>query len=759
MPLSRLSLTRRALSPLLALVLWGALPGPARAMEFPAGSLIIPMDVQYQNLGMLQAYGLVYRLIQHGIPVYWIIESDKTFRDRCDPGDGCPWDCSDPLEGGPCQFLTLSPDFWTAATVVYDDTGLRAAGDPVPLHGYRGAPFVIHADDAAVARGVIDAWNDPALWPVAPWAERPVFSVVSVHEAPQAFEAPLPSPYRVLEHAPRPAIVADGREAEFAAVLRAAGIPQSDGTAFSEEPCAPGACGPGTSRTDFLTLEALSPQRGYCLDTPSFGALTTLVDGEGIARYSQVALAGFTVARRESVTCEDGPCVQAEDECFASPLAFHGHRALTHLGQFREGGGWIFALGEAVYALENASRRSGWPFFDSVLPGHFFVDLPAPVTCPCLNPEYTCYEDGCYNDWNHTRFDCCLLTDEARRGVVLASVPAAQARFLEAGLLNRPGWQFDGDLGAPLGPMGLLGLPEPDGTDLLGSSTGWIASVGEGYLVLGTGATVNYLADVRLGTVLPVTSNPETNFSRLYLNTLFATNRATGDAGLEAEVTVTPESGTCPDPLLPLQTRFGFRVTSNTRVTANEIRLELDLPDGVNFVSCEPAAQLDERRVIWRLDRHEGRYGLACTFDFPAEGSYPFHTALTVDYMGTLGTTGSTAGTTTLTVQGTVDTDGDGLPQCHPCAEYGWPGYADCGILDDPVYPPYDDGPPQGDLPPVDPTDPPPPDSCACTAGARSSHGALSPGLLWLLPLALWRLARRRRSGPMTRVQWRAGRA
>ncbi len=741
MPLRHPRLTRRTLSTLLVLVLWGALPDPARAMEFPAGSLIIPMDVQYQNHGMLQAYGLVHRLIQHQIPVYWIIESNKTFRERCDPGDGCPWDCADPIDGGPCLFQTLSPDFWTAATVVYDDTGLRTAGTPVPLHGYRGAPFVIHAAAAAVARGVIDAWNDPALWPGAPWAERSVFSVVSVHEAPQAFQAPLPPPYLVLGFAPRPAIVADGREAEFAAVLRAAGIPQSDGTEFSDEPCAPGACGPGTARPDFLTLEALSPQRGYCLNTNPTSSLTTLLDGEGVARYSQVALSGFTVAQRESVTCEEDPCVPGDYECFGSPLAFHGHRALTHLGQYRSGGGWIFALGEAGYALENASRRPGWPFYDSGLPGHFFVGVPDPITCPCMNPEYTCYEDGCYNDWNQTRFDCCLLTDEALRGVVLASVPAAQARFSEAGVLTHPGWQFDGDLGAPLGPMGLMGLPEPDGTDLLGSSTGWIASEGGGYLALGTGATVNYLADVRLGTALPVTANPETNFSRLYLNTLFARNRATGGAGLEAEVTVTPERGTCPDPLLPLRTRFGFRVISNTRVTANELRLELDLPDGVGFVSCEPAAQLDGRRVIWRLDRQEGRYGLACTFDFPAEGSYPFATALTVDYTGTLGTTGSTAGTTTLTVLGTTETDPYGLPPCHPCAEYGWPGYTDCGILDDPAYPQGDDGPSQGDLPPVTPTDPPPPDACACRAGARPASPPLAPGLLWLIPLVLFGLA------------------
>ena len=72
----------------------------AQVRTFQAGSLIVPMDVQYQNHGMLQAYGLVYRLLQHRIPVYWIVAHDKTLRTECDPDAGCPWDCADPIEGG-----------------------------------------------------------------------------------------------------------------------------------------------------------------------------------------------------------------------------------------------------------------------------------------------------------------------------------------------------------------------------------------------------------------------------------------------------------------------------------------------------------------------------------------------------------------------------------------------------------------------------------------------------------------------------------
>jgi hypothetical protein len=42
-----------------------------------AGSLIIPMDTTSQNFGMWKAYGLVYKLLQNGIPVHWAIGNPK----------------------------------------------------------------------------------------------------------------------------------------------------------------------------------------------------------------------------------------------------------------------------------------------------------------------------------------------------------------------------------------------------------------------------------------------------------------------------------------------------------------------------------------------------------------------------------------------------------------------------------------------------------------------------------------------------------
>ena len=59
----------------------------AAEKNFPAGSLIIPLDSFYQpedDGGILEAYGLVFYLLkhmtegEHDITVYWIINQEKT---------------------------------------------------------------------------------------------------------------------------------------------------------------------------------------------------------------------------------------------------------------------------------------------------------------------------------------------------------------------------------------------------------------------------------------------------------------------------------------------------------------------------------------------------------------------------------------------------------------------------------------------------------------------------------------------------------
>jgi len=147
--------------------------------QFEAGTLIIPMDTDYQDMGMLRAFGLVYDLLYNDVPVRWVIRGDK-------------------LHG--------ESDFSAAAVDVL-------SGEPIPLHAYRGGPWVVDAADAQAALPVIAAWQ----------VANPN---VAVHETTSGFEAEV-AHYLVV--APTIAMVADGNQKIARKYMLAAGIPDSVG--------------------------------------------------------------------------------------------------------------------------------------------------------------------------------------------------------------------------------------------------------------------------------------------------------------------------------------------------------------------------------------------------------------------------------------------------------------------------------------------------------------------------------------------------
>ncbi|MCY1004759.1 hypothetical protein OV079_04060 [Nannocystis pusilla] len=154
-------------------------PVPASAADFAAGSLVIPMDTDYQDLGMLRAYGLVYELLRQGVPVHWAIKAGK----------------------GPAE-----ADFTASATDV-------ASGAAIADHGYRGGPWVIDAVDAAGALPIIEAWQQ----------DNPD---VAVHEASEGFSSDVAT---TLVVAPTIAMMADGNQKIARKYMMAAGIPDSVG--------------------------------------------------------------------------------------------------------------------------------------------------------------------------------------------------------------------------------------------------------------------------------------------------------------------------------------------------------------------------------------------------------------------------------------------------------------------------------------------------------------------------------------------------
>jgi len=147
--------------------------------DFEPGTLVIPMDTDFQDMGMLEAYGLVYELLRNDVPIVWAIESGKGY--------------------GDVDFVASAIDVRTA--------------DPVADHGYRGGPFVIASTEAESARPIVDAWL----------AANPD---TNVHEATTPFSAFVA---RRLESAPTIAVFADGNEDIARGYLRAAKIPDSTG--------------------------------------------------------------------------------------------------------------------------------------------------------------------------------------------------------------------------------------------------------------------------------------------------------------------------------------------------------------------------------------------------------------------------------------------------------------------------------------------------------------------------------------------------
>src|SRR5215213_6268924 len=174
-----------------------AFSGSAAAQEaFPSGSLIIPMDIDNQDAGMLRAFGLVYRMLLNDVPVAWCILPGKSLYTGATKN---PTNAANTVD-----FMATTKDVRTGATL--------------GTTRYRGGPFVIDAAYRTRALAIVSAWNTGQS------------NVVNVHEATSAFAAVVE---RVLVNAPTIAINADGNEPIAYGYMNAAGVPDSAGNSWS----------------------------------------------------------------------------------------------------------------------------------------------------------------------------------------------------------------------------------------------------------------------------------------------------------------------------------------------------------------------------------------------------------------------------------------------------------------------------------------------------------------------------------------------
>lgn len=534
-----------------AVVLLAGMPvAQAGDRTFPPGSLIIPMDLSYQSTGMFQAYGLIYQLLRQGVHVHWMIDSAKTWHAApCNTaGDLCAWDCGVEGSGVKCPYPTGSPDLTATVKWIWDDKTTAARDAVLGTHRYRGGPFAIDAADRVKALEIIDAWNDQTKWAANPWAMRSVFHVTTVHETTAAFTGNVS---REMIAAPTIAVFADGNEDIATGYLRAAGIPQSNGSEFPGGNCGATNCGPTTPNPDMLTPEAIAGDLGTC-NAPNLDHKNgALFKADGSPAYCQIMSMHWGVNERERVECEGG-CPATQAGCAGEKFTFNGHEVVAEVRAFLAYATHFFAECQAVNAYENLVPNPNWPYLDDAgRDGHFLTTTGTPPLCPagtCTNNNYECVQNACAGQ------ACCMpkpATWQNLPGFEVAAAPASNTvKVLRPDV---PYNQIDGAFGTTGGSepaynlsayLGstyknnrqvtlLTGPNGPGNQDLwmsgyLDGCNDIIFKPGVRHHAPGCEGKISYLGGHQYSTNVPVASGSTSQGTRLFLNALFEAQCTTG---------------------------------------------------------------------------------------------------------------------------------------------------------------------------------------------------------------------------------------
>lgn len=666
---------------LAALILLAASPAAAGyERTFETGSLIIPMDLAYQDEGMFQAYGLVFQLLRQGVTVYWVIDPAKTWHDApCNtPGDECEWDCAEEGSGVRCPYPTASPDFFAGATVVWS-SGSMSPGDTISSHGYRGGPFVIDASEAAEARAIIDAWNDPSRWDASPWARRTVARVVTVHEASASFDGYV---RKEMIAAPTIAVFSDGNEDIATGYLRAAGIPQSNGSEFPARRC-DADCGPGTANPDMLTVESIMGDMGTC-DAPNLDHRNgSLFSADGVPAYCQIMSMHWAVADREKVQCDGGGCPATQAECAGETFTYHGHEVVAEVRAFLSFPTHFFAECQAVNAYENTVPNPAWPYLDDEgRNGHFLTTTGTPPDCPCSDADFQCVTGGCEGR------DCCLPRDLRERGAGFMIAAQPNEATLQILSPEIPYNQLDGFFGTVGGSEPAYNLSTYLGSEYIGDAdvtfiTGpsgpgnqdvWMTGYVDGVCDIGhdeferpgecTLGKVSYLGGHSYDTSVPLSANRDSQGTRLFLNALFEADCVTTAGQPSVSLALSASGGAVVDAgSLPVDEPFTVSFANTGPGAALDGTLRVTAPAGLALSSADGA--VDGASVSWDLGSI-GPTGSAApaasgtrsfSARFTAEGEHPFTAELTYRVGASTFTV-----STSVTVRVVPDRDGDGVP-------------------------------------------------------------------------------------------------
>jgi hypothetical protein len=355
--------------------------------------------------------------------------------------------------------------------------------------------------------------------------------------------------------APTIAVFADGNEDIATAYLRAAGIPQSNGTEFPSNKCGASNCGPSTINPDMLTEEAIAGDLGTC-DQPNLDHKNgALWKADGTPAYCQIMSMHWGVTEREKVSCGGGNCPLTQAQCApGTKFTFNGHEVVAEVRAFLAFNTHFFAECQAVNAYENTVPNPAWPYLDDMgRDGHFLTTTGTPPLCPngtCANSNYACVAGACGGQ------DCCLPTPQTWQnmpGYEVAAQPAsAGVKVLRPDV---PYNQLDGAFGTTggsepaynlstyLGTMyknnrqvTLLTGPNGPGVQDLWMS-GYLDGCGDIILKPGQKASpgcegkISYLGGHQYQTTVPLTSASQSQGTRLFLNALFEAQCATDGGG------------------------------------------------------------------------------------------------------------------------------------------------------------------------------------------------------------------------------------
>jgi uncharacterized repeat protein (TIGR01451 family) len=457
---------RRALSCLGIIV--GLSSTTARADDFAAGSIIIPMDVDYQDEGMFRAYGLVYELLRNHVPVRWVIATGKEIGD---------------------------PDLTASATDV-------ASGAAVPSHGYRGGPWVVDSVDAEAAMDVVTAW-------------QLAYPETAVHVADEDFSAEVS---RYLVVAPTIAMHADGNEDIARQYMEAAAIP--DSTMDYTWP---------NSSPDMIEPEELAGP------TDMDHADGQLFDEDGDAVYCQFMSMHWGV-----------------NEAAMLP------EAVAEVRQFLNSPTHFFAECQAVSAFENTAPHG----FFLTPNGLDFADQPMDVDFHNSDSPFA-QLDGEFQTVGGSEPAYALPAGDAYKAGGVVMMTAAGAAEGEQDL-----WM-----------TGYLdGACPPDA------------------LECGSFGKVSYLGGHRYMTDTPMSSSPDSQGARLFLNALFEAPCAT----LIGLPTINLAVG-APELVIDPEVTFELAYANAGEVTALGAFLIDPLPTGTTFVSASDGGMLVGGDVVWDL--------------------------------------------------------------------------------------------------------------------------------------------------------------